>query len=162
MAKTSQLQIRITAHDKARLKRLAAKAGQDVSAYVLARVFRPDLDRFEEILHRVVREDDRRYALAELHDFLANLAPMQFPEAVSHPVLEGLSPYLRNYVTAMVEHAAVQKGARVPSWVDGVAPLEQPHFAAPLGSLRMHLLRSAPVAFKRRNIFVDATVGDRV
>ncbi len=28
--------------------------------------------------------------------------------------------------------------------------------------LRTYLLRSSPVAFKRRNLFVDATVGDRV
>jgi hypothetical protein len=43
-----------------------------------------------------------------------------------------------------------------------VAPLEEPHFGAPLQSLRLHLLAASPVAFKRRNIFVDAAVGDRV
>jgi hypothetical protein len=28
--------------------------------------------------------------------------------------------------------------------------------------LRAHLLRVSPTAFRRRNLFVDATVGDRV
>jgi hypothetical protein len=28
--------------------------------------------------------------------------------------------------------------------------------------LRLHLLLSAPPAFRRRNIFLDASVGDRV
>jgi len=93
---------------------------------------------------------------------LADLSPMQFQQAVSQPVLTTLSPLLRNYVAAMVEHAAAGKGVRAPSWVDDVTPLAEPHFATPLTGLRLHLLRSAPVAFKQRNIFVDAAVGDRV
>jgi hypothetical protein len=43
-----------------------------------------------------------------------------------------------------------------------VPPLDEPHFATPLRGLRLHLLRASPVAFKRRNIFVDSSVGDRV
>jgi hypothetical protein len=43
-----------------------------------------------------------------------------------------------------------------------VEPLERPWFAVPFASLRPHLLSAAPIAFKRRNLFVDATVGDRV
>jgi len=37
-----------------------------------------------------------------------------------------------------------------------------PWFAVPFPSLRPYLLRVSPVAFKRRNIFIDSTVGDRV
>ena len=162
MSKTAQLQIRVTPGEKARLKRLAAAAGQDVSGFVLSRLFRPGSDRFGEMLQHLVRGADQRYVLAELHDFLAGLAPMEFPEAVARPLPAGLSPFLRNYVAAMVEHAAMRNGVAAPSWVRDVAPLEDPAFGAPLKRLRMHLLRSAPVAFKRRNVFVDATVGARV
>jgi hypothetical protein len=162
MEKTAQLQIRVAPAQKVRLKRLAAAAGQDVSGYVLDRVLPPARTRFESILGRLARESDHRYAWAELHDFLVELAPGQFADAVAPGVSERLSPLLRNYVTAMVEHAAARAGVHAPAWVREVAPLEEPHFGAPLRSLRLHLLAASPVAFKRRNIFVDAAVGDRV
>jgi hypothetical protein len=162
MEKTAQLQIRVAPAQKVRLKRLAAAAGQDVSAYVLDRVLPPARTRFEAILGRLARESDHRYALAELHDFLVGLGPGQFADALEGGVSERLSPLLRNYVAAMVEHAAARAGGRAPAWVRDVAPLEEPHFGAPLQSLRLHLLAASPVAFKRRNIFVDAAVGDRV
>jgi hypothetical protein len=62
----------------------------------------------------------------------------------------------------MVEQAAHQQDVVPPAWVRDVEPLDEPHFAVPLSSLRLHLLRAAPVPFKRRNIFVDSAVGDRV
>lgn len=65
-------------------------------------------------------------------------------------------------MAALVEQAADQKHVAPPAWVGDVAPLETPRFATELKSLRMHLLRSAPVPFKRRNIFVDTGVGIRV
>ena len=160
--KTAQLQIRLTPAQKTRLRQLAAAAGQDVSGYVLDRVLPPGRHRFEDILRRLAREGDHRYALAELHDFLVALAPGQFADAVAPGIAERLSPLLQNYVTAMVEHAAARLGVRPPAWVGDVPPLEDPHFGAPLRGLRLHLLAASPVAFRRRNIFVDAAVGDRV
>jgi hypothetical protein len=87
---------------------------------------------------------------------------MELREAVADPDLRGLSPYLQNYVAAMVELAVERKGVTPPSWTGAVLPLEDPVFATHLPGLRLHLLRSAPVAFKRRNIFIDASIGDRV
>jgi hypothetical protein len=43
-----------------------------------------------------------------------------------------------------------------------VPPLEEPHFATTLEGLRLHLLQVSPVPFKRRNIFIDSSLGDRV
>jgi hypothetical protein len=54
------------------------------------------------------------------------------------------------------------KGVTPPTWAGSVEPLDRPHFATPLRSLRLHLLRASPVPFKRRNIFVDSSVGARV
>jgi len=161
-AKSQQLQIRVTARQKAALKRQADAAGQGVSSYVLSRLVPPDQDRFAAILRALETDADRRFALAELNDFLHALAPVEFAEAVARAALEGLSPWIRNYVAAMVEQAADQKNIAPPAWARDVAPLDTPHFAAPLKGLRLHLLRAAPVPFKRRNIFVDAGVGARV
>lgn len=161
MTKTSQLQIRIAPQDKARLKRLARRAGRDVSEYVLERVFPPPADRFGEIIGALAAGGERRYVLAELHDFLADLVPAAFADALVRPPAD-LSPFLMNYVAAMVEHAAKGKQVPAPPWTRDVVPLEEPVFATDLPGLRMHLLWSSPIAFKRRNIFVDAAVGERV
>ncbi|MGH7556385.1 MAG: plasmid mobilization protein [Gemmatimonadota bacterium] len=160
--KSQQLQVRVTPAQKAALKRFARRAGLDISSYVLSRVLPPALSRFHEIVRALREEDDHRFALAALNDFLTGLAPAEFREAVADVELKGLSPFLQNYVAAMVEQTAIQKSERPPAWAGDVPPLEGPHFAVPFSSLRPHLLRASPVAFKRRNIFVDSTVGDRV
>lgn len=161
-AKSQHLQIRVTPQQKSMLKRLATAAGQDVSSYVLARALPPVRIRFEEILVLLDTGTDHRYALAELNDLLSALAPAELREAVAYADLAQLSPFLRNYVAAMVEQVCHLTRVPPPAWTAQVEPLELPYFAAPLKSLRLHLLRAAPVPFKRRNLFVDATLGDRV
>ena len=161
-SKSQQLQIRVAPRQKAALKRLAKAAGLDVSAYVLARALPSARLEFAAILARLGDDDDHRYGLAELNDFLAALGPAELQDAVSSADLGRISHFLRNYVAAMVEQACYQKHVAPPSWAAEVEPLERPWFAAPFESLRPHLLRASPVPFKRRNIFVDAAVGDRV
>lgn len=160
--KTAQLQIRVTPQQKAALKRLARAAGCDVSTYVLSRLPAAGRNRVAEILRGVRSEGERRYALAELHDFLANCPPIEFTEAFEHADVGALSLFLQNYVAAMIEFAAEAKGVTPPAWLREIPPLDAPHFATPLKSLRGHLLRASPVPFKRRNLFVDASVGARV
>ena len=162
--KTEQLQIRLTSQQKSALKRLARRAGQDVSSYVLQRVLPAAPLRFEEIVHSLNNSDDVHFALAELNDLLADRTGSELADAVAGvpSELHALGPYLQNYVTAMVEQACYLRKVVPPSWVRHIAPLEEPHFATPLRSLKLYLLRVAPVPFKRRNIFIDATIGARV
>ncbi len=161
-AKTAQLQIRVTPQQKAALKRLARAAGCDVSAYVLSRLPAAGRNRFVEILRALRADAEPRYALAELHDFLAACPPVEFAESVEGGEVSHLSPYLQNYVAAMIEFAADAKGVIPPGWLREIAPLDAPHFVTPLKSLRGHLLRAAPVPFKRRQIFIDSSVGARI
>ena len=160
--KTGQLQIRVTPRQKAAIKRLARGEGRSVSSYVLSRVLPDEQGRFGEILQSLRQESERRFALAELSDFLTGLGAPEFRDAVGCAEVKGLTPLLANYVAAMVEQAAYRLGVDPPDWTSEIEPLEKPHFAVPFRRLRPHLLRSAPVAFKRRNIFVDSSVGDRV
>jgi uncharacterized protein (DUF1778 family) len=162
MAKTQQLQIRVTPEQKSALARLARRAGQDVSSYVLSRALPAAALRFGEILSALRQADRRRFALAELNDLLTELAPRELAEVTGGADLRGLSAYLQNYVAAMVELAAHRKGVGAPDWVREVPPLEEPHFATTLEGLRLHLLQVSPVPFKRRNIFIDSSLGDRV
>lgn len=160
--KSSQIQIRVSAREKAALEAFARRAGQSVSAYVLSRALPSARLRLGELVKALADEGERRFALAEINELLAGLAPMELRDAVADADLGGLCPYLQNYVAAMVELASERKGVAPPAWTREVVPLAEPAFATDLAGLRLHLLRSAPVAFKRRNIFVDSSIGDRV
>lgn len=160
--RSSQLQIRITPEQKEALKRLSRRAGQDMSTYVLSRALPDARMRFTQILEALPDDDQPGFVLAELNDLLSGLAAGELCSAVEHADLAKLTPYLRNYVAAMVELAAHRRDVPPPAWVRDVEPLETPHFATPLAGLRLHLLRTAPVPFKRRNIFIDSSIGDRV
>ncbi len=162
MAKSHQLQIRVTEGQKAELKRQAKRAGLDMSTYVLRRALPASRSRVAEVIGRLSEGEGQRFALADLNDLLTGIAAGEFADAVSDVDLRGLSPFLQNYVAAMVEQAAHLKAVRPPAWVQDIEPLELPYFAVPFRRLRPYLLRSSPVAFKRRNLFVDATIGDRV
>ena len=84
-SKSQQLQIRVAPRQKAALKRLARAAGVDVSAYVLARALPAAGVEFAAILARLGDEDDHRYALAELNDFLRRTAQKYFHLDPSEP-----------------------------------------------------------------------------
>jgi hypothetical protein len=136
--KTQQIQIRVTPQQKALLKRQAAAAGQELSGYLLARALPPVQGRFDHLVGRM-KSADSRFALAELHDLLAECPPLLFGEAVHNPPPGKLSPYLKNYLAAMVEQAASQKRLSPPAWTRRIAPLAIPHFATPLVRLRATL-----------------------
>lgn len=155
-ARTEQLQIRVTPREKAALKRLARAAGRDVSAYVLSRVLPSEEGRMGAIVDALADPATRRFALADLSDALTTLAPIEFAPATDRMDVQTLDPVTRNYVAAMIEQAATAKGLQPPSWTSAVTPLQEPHFATSLRSVRLHLLRVSPVAFRRRNIFTDA------
>jgi hypothetical protein len=161
-AKTRQLQIRVTPEQKSTLARLARRAGQDVSSYVLSRALPAAAARFREIVRALGEAGRQRFALAELNDLLTELAPRELADAAGAADLHGLSPYLQNYVAAMLELAAQQKRVAPPAWVREIPPLGEPHFAAPLEGLRLHLLWASPVPFKRRNLFIDSSLSDRL
>lgn len=160
--KTAQLQIRLTPRQKAALESAARRAGQPVSAYVLSRVLPEAGARFAELLDRLRAAEDRHHAFAELIDLLVEIPAAELGVALAEAVLDGLSPLVQNQVAAMVEQAADQKGVRPPRWVSDVEPLTEPHFATDLRSLRLYLLLASPVPFRKRNLFVDSGVGDRV
>ncbi len=118
---------------------------------------------FARLLEALRDDAQPSFALAEINDFLSGLTPGELGGAVEQADVAGLTRYLQNYVAAMVELAAYQRNVPPPAWVRDIKPLETaPHFATSLPGLRLYLLRNSPVPFKRRNIFIDSSVGDRV
>jgi uncharacterized protein (DUF1778 family) len=160
-AKSAQLQIRVSPAEKAAIRRAAQRAGMEMSAYVLARVLPASARRFQELTEACADPERARFALAELSAWLASLGAGELQEAVASPP-PALTPYLANYVAAMVECACAQGGVESPAWTRAIAPLAEPVFGSTLMSLRLYLLTHSPAPFRRRNIFIDASVGSRV
>ena len=163
MPKIKQLQIRVTAEEKAAIRQRAAAARLDVSKWILRQALPPAEQRFQSLCGDLAAASaSRSYVLSELNDFLSGLSARDFRKAVAEPPGLRLPAFEAAYVAAMVEQAASMNRAPAPPWTRGVAPLERPWFASPLKNLRLHLLTKSPPPFRRRNLFVDSTVGDRV
>jgi hypothetical protein len=165
VTKSHQLQIRVTPDEKSAIQRLVREAGLDVSSCVLARALPAAQGKFDGLLRALAAPHGRSYVLAELNDFLGALSGPELAEAVGlveRAVLEALPECERKYVAAMVELACARKDQLPPAWTTDVRPLVRPRFGTQLKSVRPHLLRASPVPFKRRNIFIDASIGDRV
>jgi hypothetical protein len=160
--KSEQLQIRIGKSEKAELQRRAKAAGMSVSSWVLARTLPPKGTTFQRLVRQLGDSEAPSFALAALNDFLAALTADEFRSALAEPPPPKLSLLHRAYLAAMVEHSASLKRAPVPRWALETPALERPYFASQLLALRLHLLAASPPAFRRRNLFVDASVGDRV
>ena len=160
--KSEQLQIRISPTDKARIRDRAAEAGMTVSDWVLCQAFPPVEQQFRALVEALAANPGKRsFAFAAIHDFLDRLSSSELAQSVSNPPGIGLAPFEANYLAAMVEYAAASKGVAPPRWTGAVPPLPEPWFGTSLMSLRLHLLTCSPPPFRRRNLFVDSSIGQR-
>lgn len=133
-----------------------------MSAYVLSRTLPTTAVRFQACIEACAGPAPPGFGLAELNSLLAGWRAAELRDAIAVPPTSALSPFVANYVAAMVEQACERRSVRVPGWVRAVEPLAEPAFGSTLKSLRLHLLTHSPAPFRRRNIFIDAAVGDRV
>jgi hypothetical protein len=159
--KSTQLQIRVSKREKSAIQAAAKRAGLDMSTYVLSRVLSAPAARFQALIEAAAGPAPP-FALAELNSFLSKLSIGELREAVATWPSIPLTSYLANYVAAMVEYACGRRAVRPPAWTRSIAPLADPVFASSLQSLRLHLLIHSPAPFRRRNIFIDSTLGARV
>jgi hypothetical protein len=162
-SKSAQLQIRVSPAQKAAIARLARQAGQGMSSYILSRVLPARAGEFAQLVADCKPGERGRYALAALNAFLDSLTEVELADAVG----QRTEPWPRdvvvaNRIAAMVETACTRRRVTPPTWLRGIAPLESPVFDSDLPGLRLHLLSRSPAAFRRRNLFVDSTVGDQV
>ena len=144
------------------IQRAARRAGMDMSAYILERVLPEPAKRFDALVSTLAAAEQPAFALAAMNDFLSQCTAGELAAAVAEAPQMALPPLPGNYVAAMVEYAAARQGMAPPAWTGAIAPLAQPWFGSELESLRLYLLTHAPAPFRRRNIFIDATLGDRV
>lgn len=160
--KTEYLQIRVTPSEKLAITRAAERAKLDTSEYVLSKALSPKQIEFQALVHELSKSSNSSYSFSAINDFLSRLSREEFSLALASEPAADLEAENANYLAAMVELAAQQKNISAPSWTQQIPALATPVFGTELKKLRMHLLLSSPLAFRRRNIFIDASIGDRV
>ena len=104
-AKSSQLQIRVTARQKSGLQRRAAAAGLDMSAYVLALALPSSRRDFERCVAQCTDGEPLRFALAELHRLLRQWTKGELADAIEARPLSPPEPLAANYMAALIEQA---------------------------------------------------------
>jgi hypothetical protein len=129
---------------------------------MLGRLAPPERARLGALVRALAGSNERPAAFADVHDLLVSLGRGALVPVLEGLDLTGLGELEKNQLAAMAETAAARHGVAPPKWVHQVKPLADPWFASQLVSLRLHLLSSSPPAFRRRNLFVDATLGARV
>ena len=161
-SKQGQLQIRVSEEEKSAIRNAAARAGMDMSTYVLSRLLSMPAREFQQATAALIGPAAASFALADINSLLSKLTASELRDAVASRSEIELPPFLANYVAAMVESACDKRGIPAPAWTRRVAPLDEPAFGSTLRSLRLYLLTHSPAPFRRRNIFIDASLGDRV
>ncbi len=161
-AKLSQLQLRVSAAEKSAIRRAARRAGMDMSAYVLSRVLPAPAAAFQEAVMVLSGAAEPSFALAEINSLLSGLTAAELREAVAAAPQATLSPFLANYVAAMIETVCNTRCLPVPAWTRSIEALPAPVFGSALPSLRLYLLSHSPAPFRRRSIFIDSSVGEQV
>jgi hypothetical protein len=151
---------------KAELERAANQAGVELSALSPTNSPPPAPQQFTGHIGALCRAQGeptgRRLALAALHDFLAQRSTRELQMSIlSTPSIPD-DPFSANYLAAMIEITCHRRRMDCPAWLGMIPPMQKPYFASKLKSLRIYLLRVSPPPFKKRNLFIDSTVGDRV
>ncbi|MBL4818112.1 MAG: hypothetical protein JKY15_02605 [Deltaproteobacteria bacterium] len=159
--KSSQLQVRVSPIQKQALNQAALAAGLDLSSWVLSKLLKDPQTQFSQKIE-AIPEKKYSFALADLADFLNGLDAEQFEKALQKPWDRHLSPFLSNYIAAMLEWSAHRLGVNTPWWLRQIEPLKEPYFGTKLQSLRFYLLHHSPAPFRARNIFIDTSLGGRV
>lgn len=160
--KTAQLQIRVSPEQKRTLRRMAREAGTDMSSWILNRVLPAETAAFHRLVASFAQADGRSIALAELSEYLRGLSAGAFARAVADAPRVSLTAARLSYLAAAIDRAAANRELESPEWArKAPVPLE-PQVGSRLASVRLHLLTMGPVAFRRRNIFVDASIDERV
>lgn len=162
-AKSEYLQIRISPLVKKRIQKEADKTKMGMSEWILLKLFPPAVWQFRELIQNLGRSSKKSLVYAEINHFLKYLSSPELEQICSQaPTLTYLSPLEQNYLAAMVEVSCSLKGVRMPSWTGEIKPLPTPYWGSSLESLRLYLLVHSPVPFKKRNIFIDSTIGDSI
>lgn len=160
--KNKFIQIRVSPIEKSYIKRNAKISKMDMSEWILSKILKPNKDKFDYLISQLSKSKNKSFVLADLNEFLSQLSDDDFLNAVDNEPKYNLSTYLYNYVAAMIEYSANKRGVTPPVWLQDIPKLKEPKFGSDLKNLRLYLLLYSPIPFRKRNIFIDSSIGARV
>src|SRR5204862_7535980 len=102
-AKTCQMQIRVSARQKAAIRTAATQAGMEMSAYVLSRVLSVPAAEFRKCIEACRGAAAPAFALAELNSLLSCLTASARTDAIAAPPTVTMPPFIANFVAALSE-----------------------------------------------------------
>ncbi|MBN1115197.1 MAG: hypothetical protein JXA66_07645 [Oligoflexia bacterium] len=161
--KSDTIQIRVSANDKKKLKRLADTNRLTISEYIIKMCL---LDNTSDTLRQIYSElacagNDKSYYFAFLNDYLMKV-PVYLWKSITDYKPDFPEQGDLAYVAALMEQTAHVRNLSTPSWCSDVKALDEPFMASSIKKLRLYLLINSPVPFRKRNIFIDSSAGDRV
>ena len=162
--KSEYIQIRVSEHEKKTIKTAAYEAGLDMSAYILGHLDIDLTSQWESLLANLQgsKSEDLHYPWAAIIDFLTPLNANQFQHLFQSAHKWALSPENLNYLAATVERKALNLGISAPKWLLDIPPCANPYFADETPKLKLYLLLHGDPVFRRRNIFIDSSIGGRI
>jgi hypothetical protein len=160
--KTDYIQIRISKKEKEHFIKLARWKKLSLSGWILDRI-RAEIPPIEinELYSKLKHASDSSYIFALLNDYFIKINEYQWANLVTQKP-ENLDSENLCYLASMIERTAELRGFKIPDWVKNVDSLWIPYFGSNVKKLRLHLLVNSPVSFKKRNIFIDSSIGERV
>ena len=160
--KNENIQIRVSSSQKEKLKKIAKLQKMSLSEYILS-ISLTEITPLEiiDLYASMAKEDDKSFHLARINELLMKCPKHMWEKLVSfYP--KNLDEKAIAYVAGLIEQAAFIRSLSKPSWSTKIEALEEPLFASHLEKLRLYLLIKSPIPFRKRNIFIDSSVGDRV
>ncbi len=157
--KSTHIQIRISPEQKNKIAKAASRKGVGMTTWVLEKLFPELSEKLEELIQELAKSKNSSFVFAEINDFLSALSSRELSQALENLNLEKLEVFEQNYLAAMIELACEKKSIACPEIT--TAELSSPWFATELESLKLYLLLNSPAPFRKRNIFIDSSIGDR-
>lgn len=165
MMKNSFIQIRVSTEEKELIRSRAKQAHLEMSEWILQSIIPNPQAKFLSLLARLKRVQDskeRNFVINEIAVFLHRLSSEELHRAVSNPLEVGLNNLMDNYIAAMIEQTCVAKKIIAPVWLSEKTGVAEPFFGVEFFAVRLYLLSVSPPSFRKRNIFIDASIGDLV
>ena len=162
--KSDYIQIRVSKLEKKAIKTAAYDAGLDMSAYILGHL---DIDlgsQWQSLLANLqdLKLEDSHFCWAAIIDFLTPLDANQFQHLFQYAEQWNLDPENQNYLAATIERKALSLNIPAPKWLSEIAPCAYPYFEDETPKLKQYLLLHGDPVFRRRNIFIDSSIGGRI
>lgn len=161
MVKDTHIQIRLSSTQKKVVEKNAKTQGLSISQYLLNLIEKDSSfdKKLTIIINEILKNGLDPYLLSEFSILVLDLSNNDLLKLVEKPFSSNCNGLSLNYLLATLETELKRRNLELPEWFGNIKSLKEPWFGTNLKSLRGFLLLNSPLAFRRRNIFIDSLIG---